>query len=130
MSYLASPFDKWLANPNHRGLHHSLFVIAAYSLEEEWSGEEIFDMLRKACDGVEDRPVRDREIRGAIDYAYKRITGDTTPGPVWPPEDRVFRAEILQLYPVDAHKVKAQIPAPLPALATCASFIGKMICSA
>jgi hypothetical protein len=58
MSYLASPFDKWLANPNHRGLHHSLFVIAAYSLEEGWSGEEIFDMLRKACDGVEDRPVR------------------------------------------------------------------------
>jgi hypothetical protein len=117
MSRLASPFDKWLSNPNHRGLHHSLFVIAAYSLEEGWSQKEIFDMLRKACDGVEDRFVPDREIRGAIDYAYKRITGDTETGITWPPKDATFRAEILQLHSADAQKLKAQIPAPLPALA-------------
>jgi hypothetical protein len=116
MSCLTSPFDKWLANPSSKGLHHNIFVIAAYSLEEGWSQEEIFDMLRKACDGVEDRYVPDREIREAIHYAYSRITGNTTLGIAWSPEDRVFRAEILQLYPADKQELKAQIPAPVPPL--------------
>jgi hypothetical protein len=116
MSRLASPFDKWLANPNRRGLHHNLFVIAAYSLEEGWSQEEIFDMLRKACDGVEDRFVPDREIRGAIDYAYRRVAGEVSPGPVWPRRDDQFRLEVLKLYSANMTEFKRNIPAVAPAL--------------
>jgi hypothetical protein len=116
MSYLESPLDKLLANPGRGGLHQRLFRIAANSLEEGWSKEEIFDMLREACDRVLDRVVPDREIRGAIDYAYRRVTGEVSSGPVWPRRDDQLRLEVLKLHSVGIPELRRNILADAPAL--------------
>jgi hypothetical protein len=73
-------------------------------------------MLRGASNVVDDRHVPDREISEAVDYAYRRITGEVSPGPVWPRPDDQLRLEILKFHPADILKLRASIPAPLSAL--------------
>lgn len=117
MSQLSSPFDKWLNKPlDGKGLHPSLFAAAAFFLEEKRSREKSFAKLREACNEVDDRYVSDREIWEAVDCAYRRITGEISPGPIWPRCDHQFRLEILKLYSADIAKLKLNIPADAPAL--------------
>lgn len=118
MAKLKSPFEQWLERPfnEHKGLHHEIFVGSCFLLDEGWSKEETFDLLRKTCNKVEDRYVPDREIWSAINYAWQRVTGELSPGPVWPRRDDKLRAEILGLFPVKDLLFRLPIPASAPVL--------------
>lgn len=112
MSQLRSPFDRWLKSPMCGGLHQNLFTAAAFLLEEGFSLEEAFAMLREASNAVEDRDVPDREIYSAIDYAHHRVTGQSAPGVAWPAMNLAWRVEILNRYRMDMQKLKECIPTP------------------
>jgi hypothetical protein len=115
MSYLKSPFDKWLEIPDDIGLHHQLFACACFLLEEGKSKEGTIKLLREICNDDVGRLVPDREIIGAVNGAWLKVTGQSAPGPIWPRLDSSFRAKVLQLYARKAQQLRAQVPAPRPA---------------
>lgn len=115
MARLSNRIEKWAAQPLavEQPLHLDIFRAAILMLETGYSDEVVFDFLRAAANAVPDRPVPDREITGAINYAKARLAGGVV-GVTWPKFEPAYRAEVISRYPVSV-KDLAERSAALPA---------------
>lgn len=96
MARLTDRLQRWASQPMRpgEGLHVDIFRAAIILLEDGHADEVVFSFLRKAADQVGDRPVPDREIRGAIASARQRLEGGELQTQRWPAYDEQLRTEI------------------------------------
>lgn len=97
MAKISDHVTKWATSPMRpgEGLHVDIFRAAILLLEQGYSEDTVFQVLRRSADKVDDRKVPDREIHGAIRSAISRMNGDTILTPKWPPFSAALRAEIV-----------------------------------
>lgn len=79
-------FRSWLNKKSEMNapLHGTIYAAACFLLEETDDRAAVFEILRRTADRyplAEDRPIPDREIHSAIDYALNNSTSTT---PRWP----------------------------------------------
>lgn len=97
MARLEDRIARWAAKPMRpgEGLHVDIFRAAIMLLEDGLAEDVVFSFLRSAADRVQDRPVPDREIHGAISSAKERMNGGLIETPQWPPFNPALREEIV-----------------------------------